>query len=133
MTSAGTFSARIPRPRRPWPKWLASRRLRALVSTFSTFRGQPGLYLEDIFVKPAYRGRGIGKALLAAVARLAVDARLRPAGVVGAELERTRDRLLPSLGARPMDEWTVYRIDDEAAGTAGFAATRSVNVATETD
>ena len=42
-------------------------------STFSTFRGQPGLYLEDVFVKPGFRGRGIGKGLLAAVARRAVE------------------------------------------------------------
>src|SRR5262245_61446499 len=42
-------------------------------ATFSTFRGQPGLYLEDVFVREGYRGRGIGKALLAAVARIAVD------------------------------------------------------------
>ena len=42
-------------------------------STFSTFRGQPGLYLEDIFVKPVYRGRGIGKGLLATVAKRAVE------------------------------------------------------------
>ena len=41
--------------------------------TFSTFRGQPGLYLEDLFVRPEHRGRGIGKALLASLARLAVD------------------------------------------------------------
>src|SRR3954470_19375574 len=42
-------------------------------STFSTFRGQPGIYLEDVFVRPEYRGQGVGKALLARVARLAVD------------------------------------------------------------
>ena len=64
-------------------------------ATFSTFRGQPGLYLEDIFVKPSYRGRGIGKGLLAAVARQAVERGLRTAGMVGAQLERSRDRLLP--------------------------------------
>src|SRR5437764_5507288 len=40
--------------------------------TFSTFRGQPGLYLEDIFVREGFRGRGVGKAMLAAVARIAV-------------------------------------------------------------
>ena len=82
-------------------------------STFSTFRGQPGLYLEDIFVKPGYRGRGIGKALLAARGPAGRRARLRPAGMVGARLEQPRHRVLPALGARPMDEWTVYRIDDE--------------------
>ena len=66
--------------------------------TFSTFRGQPGLYLEDIFVRPEHRGRGIGKALLASVARLAPGARLRPAGMVGAQLERAGDWLLPRPG-----------------------------------
>ena len=64
-------------------------------STFSTFRGQPGLYLEDIFVRPEYRGRGIGKALLAAVAAAGRRARVRAAGVVCAELEQRRRRLLP--------------------------------------
>ena len=67
-------------------------------STFSTFRGQPGLYLEDIFVKPSYRGRGIGKGLLAAVAQAGRRTRLRAAGMVGARLERSRHRLLPSAG-----------------------------------
>jgi GNAT superfamily N-acetyltransferase len=85
-------------------------------ATFSTFRGQPGLYLEDIFVKPAYRGRGIGKALLAAVARLAVE------GGCGRLEWSVLDWNTPAigfyraLGARPMDEWTVYRIDDDALG-----------------
>ena len=80
--------------------------------TFSTFRGQPGLYLEDVYVRPEHRGRGIGKALLANVARLARErgyARLEwsvlnwNAPAIG---------FYRSLGARPMDEWTVYRIDD---------------------
>ena len=82
-------------------------------SNFSTFRGQPGLYLEDIFVRPEFRGRGIGKALLASLARLAVE---RDCG----RLEwSVLDWNAPSiafyraLGARPMDEWTVYRLDDE--------------------
>lgn len=80
--------------------------------TFSTFRGQPGLYLEDLFVRPAYRGLGLGKALLAAVARRAVD---RGCG----RLEwSVLDWNAPSIafyraaGAEPMDDWTVYRIDD---------------------
>jgi GNAT superfamily N-acetyltransferase len=83
-------------------------------STFSTFRGQPGLYLEDIFVKPECRGRGIGKALLANVAAIAIE---RGCG----RLEwSVLDWNLPAigfyraLGARPMDEWTVYRIDDQS-------------------
>ena len=82
--------------------------------TFSTFRGQPGLYLEDLFVRPEHRGRGIGKALLARVARIAVD---RGCG----RLEwSVLDWNAPSIafyraqGAVPMDEWTVYRVADEA-------------------
>lgn len=70
-------------------------------STFSTFRGQPGLYLEDVFVRPSCRGRGIGKALLAFVARRAVE-RVRAARVVGTGLECSRHRLLPGPG-RPAD------------------------------
>jgi GNAT superfamily N-acetyltransferase len=83
-------------------------------TTFSTFRGQPGLYLEDIFVKPAHRGRGIGKALLATIARQAIE---RGYGRVEWSVLNWNTPAIGfyrSLGARPMDAWTVYRIDDEA-------------------
>jgi GNAT superfamily N-acetyltransferase len=83
-------------------------------ATFSTFRGQPGLYLEDLFVRPEHRGQGIGKALLARVARIAVD---RGSG----RLEwSVLDWNSPSIefyrsqGAIPMDEWTVFRVADRA-------------------
>ncbi len=83
-------------------------------SSFSTFRGQPGIYLEDIFVRPDHRGQGIGKALLASVAKVAVD---RNCG----RLEwSVLDWNAPSIafyraqGARPMDEWTAFRVDDQA-------------------
>jgi GNAT superfamily N-acetyltransferase len=82
-------------------------------STFSTFRGQPGLYLEDIFVRPSHRGRGIGKGLLAAVARRAVE---RGCGRLEWSVLDWNDPAIGfyrALGARPMDEWTVFRIDDE--------------------
>jgi GNAT superfamily N-acetyltransferase len=82
-------------------------------TTFSTFRGQPGLYLEDIYVKPSYRGRGIGKALLAALARRAVE---RGCGRLEWSVLNWNEPAIGfycSLGARPMDEWTVYRIDGE--------------------
>jgi GNAT superfamily N-acetyltransferase len=83
-------------------------------STFSSFRGQAGLYLEDIFVKPEFRGRGIGKALLAMVARLAVErgcARLEWSVL---DWNAPAIGFYRALGARALDEWTVYRIDDEA-------------------
>jgi GNAT superfamily N-acetyltransferase len=82
--------------------------------TFSTFRGQPGLYLEDLLVRPEHRGRGIGKALLSKIARMAVD---RGCG----RLEwSVLDWNAPSIafyraqGAEPMDEWTVFRLADQA-------------------
>jgi GNAT superfamily N-acetyltransferase len=84
---------------------------------FSTFEGRPGIYLEDLFVRPEARGRGLGKALLAELARLAVArdcARLEwwvldwNAPAIG---------FYRSLGARPMDEWTVMRVDGPALAT----------------
>lgn len=96
--------------------------------TYSTFRGQPGLYLEDIYVREALRGRGIGTALLKAVAGVAVE---RGCG----RLEwSVLDWNKPALdfyrghGARPLDDWTVYRIDDNALtqlAQPGRAAFRS--------
>jgi GNAT superfamily N-acetyltransferase len=81
--------------------------------TFSTFRGEPGLYLEDLFVRSEYRGRGIGKALLAVVARAALDRGFGWLGWTVLDWNAPAIRFYESLGARPVSEWTVYRIDDE--------------------
>jgi GNAT superfamily N-acetyltransferase len=92
-------------------------------TTFSTFRGQPGLYLEDLFVKPTYRGRGIGKGLLAALASLAVE---RGCGRLEWSVLNWNEPAIGfyrSVGARPMDEWTVYRIDDEPLRRLAASAT----------
>ena len=81
---------------------------------FSTFRGQPGLYLEDLFVRPPHRSQGVGRALLARLARLAVE---RGCGrLEWAVLDWNEPALgfYRALGARPLDEWTVYRLDGEA-------------------
>ncbi|MBI3408621.1 MAG: GNAT family N-acetyltransferase [Planctomycetes bacterium] len=81
---------------------------------YSTFRAKPGIYLEDLFVQPEKRGRGHGKALLAALARLAVErscARLEWAVL---NWNEPAIGFYRSLGALPMNEWTVYRLTDDA-------------------
>jgi GNAT superfamily N-acetyltransferase len=81
---------------------------------YSTFRGRHGLYLEDLFVEPAYRGRGIGKALLKHLA-----AHCQQEGFARLEWQ-VLDWNAPSiafyksLGAVAVDDWTVFRLSDEA-------------------
>ncbi len=78
---------------------------------FSTWRGVHGIYLEDLYVRPEMRGRGLGKALLATLAKECVDRGY-------ARLEwwvlnwNPAVEFYKSLGAQPMDEWTVYRLTD---------------------
>jgi GNAT superfamily N-acetyltransferase len=81
---------------------------------YSTFRGRHGIYLEDLFVEPAYRGRGIGKALLIQLAR-----RCRAEGLTRLQWwvldwNRASIEFYKSLGAVPMDDWTVLRLSGEA-------------------
>jgi len=81
---------------------------------FSTFLGRPGIYLEDLFVVPEERGRGVGRTLLEHLARLAVD---RGCGrLEWAVLDWNRDaiRFYELLGARPNSDWTVYRLTGKA-------------------
>ena len=77
---------------------------------FSTFLAKPGIYLEDLYVRPEMRGRGVGKALLMHLVELAKE---RNCGrVEWAVLNWNEDaiRFYESIGAKPQDEWTVYRI-----------------------
>jgi GNAT superfamily N-acetyltransferase len=83
-------------------------------SNFSTFVGRRGLYLEDIFVLPEWRGRGIGRALIGHLARLAVD---RGCGRMEWAVLDWNDpaiRFYRNLGAQAMDGWTVYRVSGDA-------------------
>ena len=83
-------------------------------ATFSTFRGQPGLFLEDLFVRPEHRGQGIGKALLAAVARIAVERGCGRLEWSVLDWNAPSIEFYRSQGAVPMDEWTIFRVADLA-------------------
>ena len=81
--------------------------------TFSTFVGRPGLYLEDLYVRPAHRGRGVGRRLLAHLAALAVE---RGCGRFEWSVLDWNEPAIAAYrraGAVPMDEWTVYRLMGE--------------------
>lgn len=93
---------------------------------FSTFEGKPGIYLEDLFVKPEARGSGLGKALLSHLAALAVErdcARLEWSVL---DWNEPAIGFYKSLGARFMDEWTVMRVDGPALKQLGANAGNSV-------
>jgi GNAT superfamily N-acetyltransferase len=81
---------------------------------YSTFLGQPGIYLEDLFVRPKHRGEGHGKALLAHLAKLAVERGCGRLEWSVLDWNEPSIAFYRSLGARPLDEWTVYRLDREA-------------------
>jgi GNAT superfamily N-acetyltransferase len=86
---------------------------------FSTFLAKPGIYLEDLFVVPEHRGRGIGRALLQRLAQIAVE---RDCGrLEWAVLDWNREAIgfYERLGARPNSEWTVYRLTGEALTVLG--------------
>ena len=77
---------------------------------FSTFLGRSGIYLEDLFVRPEYRGRGHGKALIRELARITVDRGCGRLEWCCLDWNKPSIDFYLSLGAAPMDEWTVYRL-----------------------
>ena len=81
---------------------------------FSTFLGRPGLYLEDLFVRPDARGRGVGQALLRYLARLAVDRGCGRFEWSVLDWNESAIRFYRSLGAQPLEEWTVMRVTGDA-------------------
>ncbi|MGA2584671.1 MAG: GNAT family N-acetyltransferase [Tepidisphaeraceae bacterium] len=78
--------------------------------TFSTFVGKPGIWLEDLFVLPEHRGKGIGKALLAHVASIAVARNCGRMEWSVLDWNSPAIDFYKSVGAVPMDDWTTYRI-----------------------
>ena len=80
---------------------------------FSTFLGRSGLYLEDLFVKPEYRGKGYGKGLLKTLAKIAVERECGRLEWVCLDWNQPSIDFYKSMGAIPMDEWTIYRVAGE--------------------
>lgn len=81
---------------------------------FSTFLGMRGLWLEDLFVRPAYRGRGHGKALLLHVAGIAAARGCGRFEWSVLDWNEPSIRFYQSLGAKPLDDWTIYRVTGAA-------------------
>jgi GNAT superfamily N-acetyltransferase len=81
---------------------------------FSTFLGRPGIYLEDLFVKPEARGKGIGQKMLAYLAHLAKQRKCGRLEWWVLDWNETAVNFYKKLNATPMDEWTVFRVTDKA-------------------
>lgn len=88
---------------------------------YSTFLGKPGIYLEDLFVDPAQRSKGYGKKLLATLAELAVERGCGRLEWSVLDWNQPSIDFYLSLGAKPMDEWTIYRLEGAALEELGAA------------
>ena len=81
---------------------------------YSTFVGKPGIYLEDLFVRPSVRGKGVGKALLTWLAGEAVRRDCGRLEWSVLDWNKPSIQFYRSLGAKPMDEWTIFRLTGDA-------------------
>lgn len=84
---------------------------------FSTFLGRSGLYLEDLFVKPEYRGKGYGKGLLATLAKIAAERGCGRFEWVCLDWNKPSIDFYKSMGAVSMDDWTIYRLAGDSLTT----------------
>jgi GNAT superfamily N-acetyltransferase len=81
--------------------------------TFSTFAGKPGIYIEDIFVKPEFRKKGLGKLLFASVAKIALQRNCGRLEWACLDWNTPSIAFYTAQGARPLSDWTTYRITGE--------------------
>ena len=94
--------------------------------SFSTWLGRPGLYLEDLFVRPALRGQGSGRALLQRLAQIAHERGCGRMEWAVLDWNEPAIGFYRRLGAKPMDEWTVFRLEQD--GIARLSAESSTSV-----
>ncbi len=108
-------SARIPWQRCCWLTWIPKPVGFALYfRNFSTFLGRAGIYLEDLFVDPEHRGKGIGKALLVRLAKIAAERGYGCVEWAVLDWNEPSIEFYRSLGAVPLDAWTAYRLTGDA-------------------
>ena len=93
---------------------------------FSTFLGRAGIYLEDLYVKPEYRGNGYGKALLQELARIALERGCGRLEWWCLDWNQPSIDFYLAMGAEPMKDWTVYRVAGKALEKLGGRKTESV-------
>ena len=91
-------------------------------ASYSTFLAQPGIYLEDLYVKPDVRGKGVGSALLQRLARIAVERGCGRLEWQALDWNKPSVQFYKSLGAEPLEEWTTYRLTGKALDRLAFRA-----------
>lgn len=119
-----SLAAQMRSPRPPFECLLAEEDGRAagfalFFQNYSTWRGRPGIWLEDLFVREECRGRGTGRALLRAVGRLAVERGCGRLEFSVLDWNAPAIGFYRSLGAVPMSEWTVFRFEGDALARLG--------------
>lgn len=95
---------------------------------FSTFEGRPGIYLEDLFVRPQARGAGLGKALLVHLAALAMQRGCARFEWSVLDWNEPSIGFYKSLGARMMDDWRIMRVDGDALVQLGAGAAQTAEI-----
>jgi GNAT superfamily N-acetyltransferase len=96
---------------------------------FSTWLGRPGLYLEDLFVKPEKRGKGYGRTLLVELAKIARDRGCGRMEWAVLDWNEPAIKFYRTLGAKPMHEWTVFRLTRDEIGKLANAADTAATTA----
>jgi GNAT superfamily N-acetyltransferase len=93
---------------------------------FSTWLGRPGLYLEDLFVRPAMRGKGYGRALLERLAQVAKECGCGRMEWAVLDWNDPAIQFYRKLGAKPMDEWTVFRLTEDGIAKLAGASSSTI-------